>query len=76
MASEVPRHLWAGGFPDVPFNPPVGPTALLTGFPPPWVVYGLNAGLIFALCGVTAGCLTRTSSLAAGLCWIGVNSIA
>ena len=70
------RHLWVGQLPDLFFSPPVGPTALLTGFPPASVLVGLNLALAVALAGVTAKCLTRTCSVAAGLLLIALDAIA
>lgn len=70
------RHLWIDDLPDLFFSPPVGPTALLTGFPPAGVLAGLNLALAVALAGVTAGCFTRTCSLAAGLLMIAADAIA
>ena len=76
LLNTVPRHLWVADLPDLFFSPPVGPTAFLIGFPPGGLLVGLNIALAVALAGVSAGCLTRTCSLAAGLLMIALDAIA
>ena len=62
----LPLGGWIDGTPDLFFSPPVSPAALMTGFPDPRWVTGLNLLVAGALGCLLAGLCTRAASVATG----------
>ncbi len=60
----LPDFTWISAFPDSMYNPPPGPMQLFSGFPPVWVLYGLEVALAVCLVGILLGWHTRTASFA------------
>jgi predicted DCC family thiol-disulfide oxidoreductase YuxK len=61
----LPDFAWVSAFPDSVFRPPPGPFQLFSGFPPSWVMHGLEGALAVCLVAVLIGWRTRTASFAA-----------
>jgi hypothetical protein len=69
LVNVLPRYLWIASFPDAFFNPPIGPTMFLSGFPPAWFFVALSFLVTLASICVLVGHRTRLASfgLAGGL---------
>lgn len=58
----LPNFSWVAKFPQSAYNPPPGPFRLLPGFPPGWVLVGLEMGVAACLVAILLGWFTRTAS--------------
>src|ERR1700754_4594991 len=61
----TPNIAWLGQYPDFMFRPPTGPFQLLSGFPSPGVLIGLEILRSVALIMLAFGLWTRFASIAA-----------
>lgn len=68
LAFWVPRYQWIGHFPDLFFDPPIGPTIFSTGFPAPWFFVLVDGGAILALFYLIAGRRVAAASLLLSAC--------
>lgn len=66
LLAVVPAALWVDRAPRAFFNPPPGPAALATGFPPAGMLLGLNLLLVLLLGLLLVGWRTAPVSLATG----------
>ena len=73
LLTQLPRALWTTRAPAAFYAPPFGPVALLTDWPPPWVIYGLNGLLLASLVLLLVGWRTPIASLVAGLSFIALG---
>jgi predicted DCC family thiol-disulfide oxidoreductase YuxK len=58
----LPDFAWIAAFPNSMYNPPPGPMRLFSGFPPVWVLHGLEAALAVCLVAILLGWYTRITS--------------
>ncbi|QDV36251.1 HTTM domain-containing protein [Tautonia plasticadhaerens] len=68
-----PRAMWVTRAPEAFYSPPPGPIALLSTWPPAWVIVGLNGLMLASLVALLVGYRTPIASAASGLCFIALS---